>query len=142
MELLQDIRSMLESVSLLKRKSDCYITPHENWMPTGTNQPCIGIRFGGAQRAELACSVSELTVTIQLIGFVRMTADGETAVCGEAGAWALQEAATGVLQSRWGELDGCQGLVIGSDTPTDLYVSENALGLVKLVRTVVCTLEI
>lgn len=142
MELLPDIRDMLGSVSLLKRKSDCYITPHENWMPTGTNQPCIGVRFGGSQRAEMACGVSELTVTIQLVGFARMTADGETAVCGEAGVYALMEAATGVLQSRWGELDGCQGLVIGSDTPTDLYVSENALGLVKLVRTVVCTLEI
>jgi hypothetical protein len=139
--LLPELREILQTIPIMKRKSDCYITPHENWMPTGTGQPCIGIKFDGGTRAGLTCGVEEFTASILLVGFARMTQDGETAVCGEAGVGVLLDAANERLSAAWMQLTGCQGLEIGEDGPTDLYVSENSLGLVKLVRTVVCTLQ-
>lgn len=134
--LLPAIRDILQTVPLLKRKGDCYITPHENWMPTGTGQPCLGIKAAGRKPTELTCGLSEFTGIVSLVGFVRMAADGETPVCGEAGAYALIDAAAERLRDTWQEIAGCEGLDIGEDSPTDLYVSENSLGLVKLVRTV------
>ncbi len=135
------IRESLQTIPLLKRKSDCYITPHENWMPTGTGQPCIGIKPAGGQRTDLTCGAAEFSASIMLAGFVRMAQEGESPVCGEAGVYALLDAASERLLAGWAAIDGCQGLEIGPDGPTDLYVSENALGLVKLVRTVVCTIQ-
>ena len=139
--LLPIIRETLQTMPLLKRKGDCYITPHENWMPTGTGQPCIGIKYMGGQRSELSCGVIELAPTIALVGFVRMTADGEAAICGDAGLSILLDAASERLLAAWTQIDGCQGLEIGPDGPTDLYVSENSLGLVKLVRTINITMQ-
>lgn len=135
--LLPEIRTILQTLPMLKRQGDCYITPHENWMPTGTGQPCIGIKAAGGKRAELICGLSEFDGIINLAGFVRMTADGEAAVCGDVGVYALINAATERLTGTWQEIVGCEGLEIGEDgNGTDLFVSENALGLVKLVRTV------
>ena len=139
--LLPAIRETLQTIPLLKRRGDCYITPHENWMPTGTGQPCIGIKAEGVLRTELTCGVGEFAASISLAGFVRMTQDGESPICGEAGVYALLDAASERLAGAWTRYVGCQGLEIGPDGPTDLYVSENSLGLVKLVRTINITMQ-
>lgn len=139
--LLPEIRTALQGMTRFSRASDCYITPHENWMPTGTRQPCIGIKDGGTVRRELTCGLVELTATVALVGFVRMTADGETAVCGDAGIFPLLDEAAALLLASWTAVEGCQGLEVGPDRPSELYQAENTQWIVKLVRSMVYTIQ-
>lgn len=139
--LLPIIRQTLEVLPQLPRKSDCYITPHVNYMPTGTRQPCIGIKDGGTSRRELTCGGIEVEARVDLACMVLMSGDGETPMCGDAGVFALADDATALLLTGWLDLSGCQGVEMGPDKPTELYQAENGQFLIKLVRTMVYTMH-
>ena len=136
--LLPAIKTALQGLQQLPRKSDCYITPHVNWMPTGTRQPCIGIKDGGIAREELAGEEMELTARVDLAGFVRMTAEGNEAV---SGVYQLLDDATAILINNSLNLSDVIRVQIGQDRPTELFQAENNQWIVKLVRTLIYTLE-
>lgn len=139
--LLPALCRSLELLPQLARKSDCYITPHPNYMPTGTRQPCIGIKDGGASRSELSCGGIELTARVELVCMVSMAGTGEAPMCADTGVFCLADAATTLLLNDWLDLPGCQGMEIGSDRPTELYQADNGQFLIKLVRTLIYTLH-
>jgi hypothetical protein len=139
--LLPAIQAVLQGLLQLPRRGDCYITPHLNYMPTGTRQPCIGIKDGGISRVELAGEEMELTARVDLAGFVRMTGDGFEAVCGPSGVYQLLDDATAeLINNRLGLADVLR-VQIGTDKPTELFQADNKQWIVKLVRTLVYTLE-
>lgn len=139
--LLPSIKTVLKELPLLQRKSDCYITPHVNWMPTGTRFPCLGIKDGGMARQELAGDMLELTATINLVAFTPITADGGDAVCGQVGVLAILNAAVSLLIDNHLGMTEIQRMAIGADMPSELYQAENNQWIVKMVRTVVYTME-
>lgn len=139
--LLPAIKTALQGMSQLHRKGDCYITPNHNFMPTGTRQPCIGIKDAGVVREELVGEGMTLTMRVDLVGFVRMTADGSDAVCGENGVYVLLDAATALLVGNRLGLSDVLWVQIGPDRPTELFQAENNQWIVKLVRTLIYTLE-
>ena len=138
--LLPLIRQTLEGMAALNRRSDCYITPHPNWMPTGTRQPSIGIKDGGVRKKELSCGALELTMNVDLVVMVHMAGEGETPICGENGVFALADQAVELLMDA-APPEGLQGFSIGQDRPTELYQAASGQFLIKLVRTVVFTVE-
>lgn len=139
--LLPEIRDQLQALSGLHRKSDAYVTPHENWMPTGTRQPCVGIKDAGTSRRELGCGALELRMSVALACFVHMAGEGETPLCGDAGLFMLADAATDLLLAGWLDVAGCQALTVGNDRPSEMFQADNGQFLVKMVRTVVYTVE-
>jgi len=140
--LLPEVQAVLRRMARFNRPSDCYITPHENWMPTGTRQPCIGIKDAGITRMELTCGIIELTATVDLVGFARMTVDGGTAIVGNEGVFPLLDEASALLSTFWDQgFTGIQGVKIGMDRPTELYQAENTQWIVKLVRTMIYTVQ-
>lgn len=138
--LLPLVRQALEGMPALNRRSDCYITPHANWMPTGTRQPSIGIKDGGVLRREQSCGAVELTMTVDLVVMVHMAGEGETPICAESGVFALADQAMELLLTATA-LEGFQGLTIGPDRPTELYQAASGQFLIKLVRTMIYTIE-
>lgn len=140
--LLPLIRAALQQgLTQLPRRSDCYVTPHANYMPTGTRQPSLGIKDGGVGRREQTCGVMELSATVELVGFVRMSADGEAAMCSDDGVMALLDDAVALLAAHADTMDGVQGFTVGADRPSEMYQADNNQWLVKLVRTVTYTIE-
>jgi hypothetical protein len=139
--LLPAIKAVLEDLTQLPRKSDCYITPHANFMPTGTRQPCLGIKDAGMVPSELAGEMLDITARVDLIGFVKMTADGQAAICGDDGLYALLDAATDLLVKNRLGLADVQTVIIGPTRPSEMFSAENNQWLVKLTRTMIYTLE-
>jgi len=139
--LLPAIRDVLQNLTQLPRKGDCYITPHVGYMPTGTIQPCLGIKDAGVTREELAGGMVELTMKVDLAGFVKMAIDGGEVICGEKGLYQLLDAAIGLLGDGDLGLAGFQGMWIGPDRPSELFKTGNNQWLVRLVRTVIFTME-
>ena len=140
--LLPAIKAALQGLPQLPRKSDCYITPDVNMMPTGTRQPCIGIKDGGIDRVDLMGEMMELTARVTLVGFVKLPiSDGYEAICSDKGVYPLLDAATALLINNLLGLSGVQRVQVGSDRPTEAFVAENKQWLIKLVRTLVYTLE-
>ena len=136
--LLPAIRSVLQTLPQLPRRSDCYITPHVNYMPTGTSQPCIGIKDAGVARSEEAGEMLELTMKVELAGFVKMTADGGKAV---SEVYKLLDAASALLMNNHLGLTDIDRVQLGPDRPTELFRADNNQWIVKLVRTIVYTVE-
>lgn len=140
--LLPAIKTALHVMPQLNRRSDCYITPEVNWMPTGTRQPCIGIKDGGIEREELAGEMAELTAKVLIVGFVKLpVSDGFVAICDTKGVYPLLDAATTILRNNYLGLTDVMRIQIGPDRPTEAFMAENKQWLVKLVRTLIYTLE-
>jgi len=139
--LLPAIQTTLQTMSQLERRSDCYLTPHANYMPTGTRQPCIGIKDAGTIRQELAGEVLELKARVELVGFVKMTGDGSACLCGTDGVFQLLDDAAGLLRNNHLSLTDVQRVEIGPDRPSELFRAENNQWIVKLSRTMIYTLE-
>lgn len=143
--LLPAIQTVLQTgLTQLNRQSDCYVTPNVNIMPTGTRQPCIGITDGGVTRVELAGEMLELTMRVDLAGFVRLpNSDGYEAICGEGGVFQLLDDATALLIAN--PMTAISGMdpkvLVGDDRASEAYQAENRQWLVKLVRTVFYTCE-
>jgi hypothetical protein len=76
-ELLRAIKNTLEDALLVKPRG-VFISPADNWMPTGTPLPAIGITDGGVPRREelLSCEVAE-RVRVLLTCWVDMAHTGE-----------------------------------------------------------------
>jgi len=136
--LLPAIKNVLQTLPQLPRRSDCYITPHVNYMPTGTRQSCLGIKDGGVIREEQASGVLELTMRVELAAFVRMTADGGEAV---TGLYQFMDDASDLLMHNDLGLADIDKVEIGPDRPTEMFQAENKQWIVKLVRTMIYTLE-
>lgn len=136
--LLTAIRNVLQTLPQLPRRSDCYITPHVNFMPTGTRQPCLGIKDGGVIRDEQPGEMVELTMKVDLVAFVRMTADGGEAV---VGLYQFMDDASDLLMHNYLGLADINQVQIGPDRQTEMFQAENNQWIVKLVRTVIYTLE-
>lgn len=139
--LLPAIRTALQALSQLPRASDCYITPHVNFMPTGTRQPCLGIKDGGMQREELAGEMLQLTARVELAGFVKMSGDGGEAICTSSGVYELLDDASDILTNNYLGLSDIIRVQIGPDRPSELFQTDNKQWIVKLVRTMIYTLE-
>jgi len=137
--LLPAIRSVIQGV--MPRPSDCYITPNVNYMPTGTRQPCIGIKDAGISREELAGEMVEITATVELVGFVQMSEDGFTALCGNGGVFQLLDTATDALINNLLGLPDVQRVEIGQDSPSTLSTTDTNQFLVMMTRTLIYTLE-
>jgi hypothetical protein len=110
-------------------------------MPAGTRLPSLGVKDAGMIRQELAGEMLEITARVDLVGFVNMTADGAEAICGTTGVCQLLDAATVMLTNNRLGLADVQRVEIGPDTPTELFQADNNQWIVKLVRTLVYTLE-
>ncbi|KJR98788.1 MAG: hypothetical protein VR65_20010 [Desulfobulbaceae bacterium BRH_c16a] len=136
--LLPAIKNVLQTLPQLPRRSDCYITPHVNYMPTGTRQPCLGIKDGGVTREEQPGEMVELTMRIELAAFVRMTTDGGEAV---VGLYRFMDDASDLLMHNHLGLTDIDQVQIGPDRPTEMFQAENKQWIVKLVRTMSYTLE-
>ena len=140
--LLPALKANLETLPQLHRLSDVYITPSVNWMPTGTRPPCVGIVPGPVTRRELSCSAMELTLQVQLALFADMAQDGETPLLHEDnGLYLLADDASSRAMEGALDIDGCQGLTIGDDARPELFQATTGQYLVRLVRTLVYTIE-
>lgn len=138
--LLPAVQTALQTLSLLHRESDCYLTPHANWLPTGVRFPCLGIKDGGVIREELAGEMVGLTMTVELVTMTLLPADGSGFV-DEKSAFALLDAAEHVLVYNLLEVPGATGVSVGNDLPSELFRSDNNQWIVKLVRRMVYTIE-
>lgn len=138
--LLPAVQLVLKDLPLLRRASDCYLTPDINWLPTGVRFPCLGIKDGGVIREELAGEMIGLTMTVELVGMTLLPADGSDLV-GEAGSFALLDAAQQLLVFDLLGVSGATGVSIGNDLPSKLFRSDNNQWIVQLVRRMVYTIE-
>ena len=140
--LLPLIRDQLQTLPQLRRLSDVYITPSINWLPTGTRPPCVGIVPGPVARRELSCSAMELTLQVQLALFADMATDGEAPLLHEDnGLYLLADDASTRAAEGALDIDGCQGMTIGADARPELFQATTGQMLVRLVRTLIYTVE-
>ena len=140
--LLPALKANLQTLPQLHRLSDVYITPSVNWMPTGTRPPCVGIVPGPVARRELSCSALELTLQVQLALFADMATDGEAPLLHEDnGLYPLADDASSRAAEGALDIDGCQALTIGADAKPDLFQAPTGQMLVRLVRTLIYTVE-
>jgi hypothetical protein len=138
--LLPAVQDALQTLALLHRESDCYLTPHANWLPTGVRFPCLGIKDGGVIREELGGEMIGLTMTVELVAMTLLPADGSGFV-GEQSTFALLDAAGQRLIYNLLQVPGATGVSIGNDLPSELFRSDNNQWIVKLVRRVIYTVE-
>ena len=109
---------------------------------TGTRPPCVGIVPGPVARRELSCSALELTLQVQLALFADMATDGEAPLLHEDnGIYLLADDASTRAMEGALDIDGCQALTIGSDARPELFQATTGQMLVRLVRTLVYTVE-
>lgn len=80
----------------------------------------------------------ELTARVDLAGFVRMSADGAEAM---RSVYQLLDDAVEILKNNYLSTVDVMRIQIGPDRPTELYQAENNQWIVKLVRTIIYTLE-
>lgn len=136
--LLPVIREALSGLPQLNRRSDCYVTPHENYMPTGTRLPCLGIKDAGGVPEEIGGGMIELTAKVSLVGFVKLTVDGELAV---VEVFNLVRAAKDLLKDNALGMADFRRVQIGAFRPTELFQADNNQWMVKLVSSLIYTLE-
>lgn len=136
--LLTAIQDILQNLPQLPRKSDCYVTPHVNYMPTGTRLPCLGLKDGGINRAELAGEMAELSMKVLLVGFVNMKTDGGKVM---SEIYELLDDATAMLVGADLGIAGMAGPDVGPDSPSEMFLADNKQWIVKLVRTLTYTVD-
>jgi len=139
--LLPAVRDAVKVMAILPSASACYITPDARWRPDGVNGTCLGVMNGGVIREELAGRVWEITATVDIIGFVPLTADAATAICGTAGVEQLLDDATAILKNNRLSLSEVQSVRIGNDRPSGLHQAEEDNWLVSVIRQVIYTIE-
>ena len=140
--LLPHLLANLQTLPQLRRLSDAYITPSPGWMPTGTRPPCVGIVPGPVARRELSCAALELTLQVQLALFADMATDGEAPLLHQDnGIYLLADDASTRAMEGALDIDGCQGLTIGDDARPELFQATTGQMLVRLVRTLIYTIE-
>ena len=140
--LLPHLLANLQTLPQLRRLSDAYITPSPGWMPTGTRPPCVGIVPGPVARRELSCAALELTLQVQLALFADMATDGEAPLLHEDnGIYLLADDASTRAMEGALDIDGCQALTIGGDARPELFQATTGQMLVRLVRTLIYTVE-
>lgn len=140
--LLPKIRARLQGLPWLKRRQDVYVTPYENFMPTGTRPPCLGIVPGPVTRRELAGEMVERQLTVRLAAYVPLTGDGEGVLCDAGtGVYPLLDGACALLTGSGLDVPGLQLVRIGGDRGSELFQTDNKTWLVKVVRDVLCTVE-
>lgn len=144
-ELLPAIQTSLKTLDMLPAESACYITPDARWRPVGVDDTCLGIMHGGTRREELAGNMWEFTHTVDLIGFVPLTADAKNAICGSSGVLQLLDDAVDVLKGTLLGLSDLQSVQIGDDRPNGLHAAqddgESVTWLVSIIRQVIYTSE-
>lgn len=139
--LLPAIETALKGLDLLPAESACYITADARWRPDGVDETCLGIMSGGVTREELGGEVWEIIATVELIGFVPLTADAKDALCGESGVEQLLDDAVAVLKNNRLGLNDVQSVRIGNDRPNGIHQVVDGDLLVSVIRQVIYTIE-
>jgi hypothetical protein len=139
--LLPAIQNALKTLDMLPAQTACYITPDARWRPDGVNATCLGVMNGGVAREELGGEVWEITATVDLVGFVPLTADAKDAICGSSGVEELLNDAVAILKNNRLSIADIQGVRIGNDRPNGLHQAEDDNWLVSVIRQVIYTIE-
>lgn len=95
--LLKNLRSHLEAGLGLATRA-VFITPADNWMPTGTPTPCIGIRDSGHSEKEGAAQVIDTNQRLAITLWTPLDYDGEKTITGVDGTLTLCEKIEQVLR--------------------------------------------
>lgn len=95
--LLKNLRSHLETELGLASRA-VFITPADNWMPTGTPAPCLGIRDSGHTDTEGAAGVIDTDQRLALTIWTPLDYDGEKTITGVAGTLTICEKIEQVLR--------------------------------------------
>lgn len=82
-ELLTAIQTQLRTSLTYVRDSDVFITPHENYIPSGVKFPCVGIKDGDVDGTDLMGGCEENKLSVTIIPYVQL-AKSEAAVMGDA----------------------------------------------------------
>lgn len=133
--LLPAIKTAIQGIALLASTADAFVTPDPAWRPVDAGATCIGIFGTGVEREELAGEMVDITISVDLVGFVPMLASGSDAVCGAAGVVALLDAATTILKKNSLSQAGFTGVMVGGDSKTALYQASESQWLVMMSRT-------
>jgi hypothetical protein len=139
--LLPAIQNALKTLTLLPAQTACYITADARWRPDGVDTTCLGIMSGGVTREELGGEVWEITATVELVGFVPLTADAKDSICGTAGVEQLLDDAVTVLKNNQLGLGEVQRVRIGDDRPNGMHQVVDGTLLVSVIRQVIYTIE-
>lgn len=111
------------------RDRDVFITPHENYIPSGARQPCIGVKDGRIRRKELGGGMIEEVLQISCVAIVK--ADGEDGLSGEKGVLQLVKSIEVTLDQNLLGLAGMESAWSPSESAAQLFVTNNKQWLVK-----------
>lgn len=138
--LLRAVKAALQAADIVAPRS-VFFTPHENFFPTGTRCPAIGIKEGKSVTTELPGDYINQVMEVKLISWVSMTVDGEEAVVGDDGIIALAMATQRVLDGNRLDLPEVHhARLVGSD-PSIPFVTDNKQWLVKKTTTIQYDME-
>jgi hypothetical protein len=96
---------------------------------------------GGLVREELGGEMWELTATVELVGFVPLTADAGDAICGANGVEQLLNDAMEVLNHNYLGTSDIRGIRIGNDRNNGMHQVVDGDLLVSVIRQVIYTIE-
>jgi hypothetical protein len=140
--LLPAIQARLERLDSLSKRQQAFVSPFENFMPTGSRPPCIGIVPGVVRRTELGGEAMEIELSVLLVGFVLLDNSGQWLVAEDGVYGLLDQAVEAVGKDQLTtEVTGLLWGRVGTDRRSELFVTENKLWIVKVVRELIYTKE-
>jgi hypothetical protein len=138
--LLRAVKAALQTANIVGPRN-VFLTPHENFFPTGARCPAIGIKDGRSVTTELAGDYISETIEVKLIAWVMMTIDGEEAVVGDSGVVPLTLGIQRVLDGNRLDMGECHHARLLSSEPSIPFVTDNKQWMVKKTTTIRYDLE-
>lgn len=136
-EVLNAIKTQLQTDLTYIRDGDIYIAPHVNYIAGHARPPCIGLKDGPISRVELPSGMWELTMTVTLAIYVQLAKDeagvmGDTAT-GQKGVLEIAEDIHASLDENLLGITGMQSAFSPSETASEIFGDEKEALQRKLI---------